>query len=112
MTVTTEYQPVYCRRDKIVITVRMQIIAASFLLAALLAKVWIKIETTDMGYRLARERQFRIDYDQERRELELQRSILLRADNLTQKASVRLKLGPLNPKQARRISMQKRLKEA
>lgn len=106
MAVCLNYQSVYCRRDRIVISVRMQIFAAVLLLLALVGKVWIKIETTDLGYQLARERELKISYDMERRELELQRSVLLRTDNLTRTASERLGLSALDPQQARRITLQ------
>lgn len=111
MALCLNYQSVYCRRESIVISVRMQIFAASILLIALVAKVWIKIESTDIGYQLAKERQMRIAYDMERRELELQRSVLLRTDNLTEAARDRLGLQPLNPKQARRIVVHAQLQE-
>ena len=104
MAVCLQYQSVYSRRDNIVISVRMQILAAMLLLAALVGKVWIKIETTDLGYQLARERDLRTTLEMERRELELQRSVVLRTDNLTRQAQQKLGLVALNPKQARRIS--------
>lgn len=106
MAVCLNYQSVYCRRDRIVITVRMQIAAAVLLLLALVGKVWIKIETTDLGYQLARERDLKIAYDMERREYELQRSVLLRTDNLSRTAGQRLGLTTLDPRQARRIAVQ------
>lgn len=106
MAVCLEYQSVYCRRDKIVISVRMQIAAAVLLLCALVGKVWIKIETTDLGYQLAKERALNLSYDMERREYELQRSVLLRTDNLSLVAKQKLGLLPLDPANARRITLQ------
>ena len=105
MAVCLEYQSVYSRRDKVVISVRMQIVAAALLLCALVGKVWIKIETTDLGYQLAKERELKVSLDMERREYELQRSVLLRTDNLSRVAQQKLGLMPLNPANARKISL-------
>ena len=103
MAVCLEYQSVYSRRDKIVISVRMQVIAGALLLLALVGKVWIKIETTDLGYQLSREREMRTTSEMEKREYELQRSVLLRTDNLTRVAQRKLGLQQLDPAQARRM---------
>jgi hypothetical protein len=56
------------------------------LLALLGVKVWAKLEATDLGYSLARERQKTVALDMERRELELQRSVLMRPDSLSRSA--------------------------
>ena len=103
MAVCLEYQSVYCSSRERASSLKGQIICATLLLLALLSKVWIKVESTDIGYQVARERQRTISLDMERRELELQLSVLLRADNLTTAAQKRLGLGTLNPRQARRI---------
>lgn len=104
MAVCLDYQAVYCRKTNFMISVRVQLFAALLLLCALSAKVWIKIESTDLGYRLAKERQITIELDMERRELELARSVLLRPDNLTRVSKQRLGLDLLNPEQARRMN--------
>ena len=104
MAVCLDYQAVYCRNSKISISVRTQLITALLLLAALSTKVWIKIESTDIGYRLAKERQTTISLDMERRELELARSVLLRPDTLTRMSKERLGLDLLRPEQARKIT--------
>lgn len=103
MAVCLDYQSVYCRKSNVAISVRTQLLAAVFLLLALSSKVWIKIESTDIGYRLAKERQMTIDLDMQRRELELARSVLLRPDNLTKMTKARLGLGFLRSEQARKI---------
>lgn len=102
MAVCLEYQAVYYKRREAV-SFRLQVVATVLLLAALAVKVWIKIESTDLGYQVARERQKTVALDMERRELELQVSVLSRADSLRSMAQKRLGLGPLNPKQARKI---------
>jgi hypothetical protein len=103
MAVCLEYQAVYYSKRESLVSMRTQIIAALLLLAALCCKVWIKVESTNLGYDLAKERQKTIAMDMERRELELQLSVLLRADTLGRLAHTRLGLDPLNVKQARKI---------
>jgi hypothetical protein len=103
MAVCLNYQAVYYRKDSLLISSAVQIGAAILLLAALITRVWLSIETTEIGYRLARERQKTVEMDMERRELELQLSVQLRPDNLTERAGKRLGLKPLNPEQARKI---------
>ncbi|MDC0358207.1 hypothetical protein OAO01_05265 [Oligoflexia bacterium] len=103
MAVCLDYQSVYAPRHKIVISVRMQLFAAVFLLVSLAAKVWIKVETTQVGYELAQRRELAVQYDMQRRDLNLQLSILLRPDNLSKMAQERLGLVPLDPRQARKI---------
>ena len=103
MSVCLEYQSVYYKKRESALTLKWQVIATSLLLVALIGKVWIKIECTDFGYRVAREMQKTVALDMQRRELELQLSVLLRADNLTSTAQKRLGMVPLNPKQARKI---------
>lgn len=103
MAVCLDYQAVYSRRDVLVISVRTQLLLALSLLMLLGFNVWLKISITDVGYQLAKERKHTVDLDLSRRELELERSVLLRSDHLESVASKRLGLRPLSPSQARRI---------
>lgn len=103
MAVCLDYQSVYTRRREIKISMRLQLVAGLLLLAVLCCKVWVKVASTDVGYQLARLRQQAVSLDMERRELELQLSVLLRTDNLARMARDRLHLAPLDPRQARRI---------
>ena len=103
MAVCLDYQSVYHRRRSFVLSVRLQIIAASLLLLVLVGKVWIKIETTNLGYQLAEQRQRTIEYDMQRRELNLQLSVLMRPDNLERLAHERLGLETLDAQRARKI---------
>ena len=103
MAVCLDYQTIYYRRQPAFISVRWQILACLLLLTALAGKVWIRIESTDYGYRLAKERQRTVALDMERRELELQLSVLLRPDNLAAQAKKRLGLVALNPKQTWKV---------
>ena len=103
MAVCLDYQAVYCQREGVAGNWCLLCLAAMTLLLALVFRVWIKIETTDVGYRLAHEREQTISFDNTRRDLELQLSLLKRQDYLTQRAKATLGLQPLNPNQARKI---------
>lgn len=104
MSVSLDYQLVYNRRKSVVVPVQWQIAAVLLLLLSLGFRIWVKIESTDAGYELARERQTTVALDMERRELELQRSLLLRPDALSKEAQKRLGLEPLKVGQARKLS--------
>jgi hypothetical protein len=86
MAVCLQYQSVYVRRDAVAGSLRIQIATAIALLLVLGARVWVKLEATDVGYQLARERSRTVELDMQRRELELQRSVLLRPDSLAASA--------------------------
>lgn len=86
MAVCLQYQSVYVKREAAVVSLRVQVVAAMALLLVLGARVWMKLEVTDVGYQLARERSRTVELDMERRELELQRSVLLRPDSLATSA--------------------------
>ena len=103
MSVCLDYQAVYQKRRTIVVSVRTQLIAAIFLLLALAFKVWLRVESTNLGYLIGKEKQITVELDMERRELELQLSVLKRGDNLSRQANIQLGLLPLNPRQARKI---------
>lgn len=103
MAVCLDYQSIYYNRRSFVLSIRLQIIAAALLLLVLIGKVWIKIETTNLGYQLAEQRQKTVEYDMQRRELSLKLSVLMRPDNLALAAQERLNLEPLDPERARKI---------
>lgn len=103
MAICLDYQAVYCVRQETGVSMRAQIFAALILLVALSAKIWIKVVNTDLGYQLARERNKTVTLDMERRELELQLSVMMREDNLVQMAKERLGLARLDGKQALRL---------
>ena len=103
MAVALDYQTIYVRRKPVSFPVSWHIAAGIFLFAALTAKVWITIECTEQGYKLARARQEAVNLDMERRELELHQSVLLKPDNIVMRAHKQLGLQPLNPAQAKRI---------
>lgn len=77
--------------------------ACVLLFLALSLKVAVRVSSTDLSYRLARETQLAIDYDIERRDLELQLTVLKRPDTLQRMAEQRLGMRPFNPDQARYI---------
>ena len=99
-----DYQSVYCQKQEKVSTWSLTLAASLLLLLALSFKIWIGIAGTSLGYELAEERERTVAYDMERRDCELQLSILLRPDNLTRRAREQLGLGVLDPKQARRMT--------
>lgn len=65
----------------------MVFFACLFLLGAFCLRVWIKLEKTDLGYRLARERNYTVKLDMERRELEMKLSVAKRPDVVRSRAS-------------------------
>ena len=99
------YQSVYQRKERVVISVRTQVIGALLLLLVLSCRIWMKLESIDLGYQLADARKQTVELDMQRREFELQRSLLVRPDNLAKLARDRLKLVSLNPNQARRVNI-------
>jgi hypothetical protein len=104
MAVCLQYQSVYVKREAAAVSVRMQVIAAVALLLVLGARVWTKIQATDLGYQLARERSKTVELDMERRELELQRSVLLRPDSLSKSARQMGQLQEHSPQNTLRIA--------
>ena len=104
MSVSLEYQLVYNRKRSVTVPLHLQIVAVALLLFSLSARIWVKVENTDAAYRLARERQAAVSLDMERRELELQVSLLLRPDALAREAQKRLGLGNLKAGQARKLA--------
>ena len=108
MAVCLEYQMVYRRREARSVPLRTQIVLASLLLFALAYKVWLHIASTDLGYQLSQERSKTVELDMQRRELELQFSILMRPDNLRQTAEKRLGLVYMSPAQMRKVTYRAR----
>ncbi len=92
MAVCLQYQSVYVKREATRVSGKVQLLGAFVLLGLLGVKVWAKLEATDLGYTLARERQKMVTLDMERRELELQRSVLMRPDSLAKSARERVGL--------------------
>lgn len=104
MAVCLQYQSVYVRRESKAVSARVQILAAVVLLGVLGARVWVKLEATDLGYQMAHERQRTVELDMERRELELQRSVLLRPDSLAKSAREMAQLSEHSPGRTLRVS--------
>jgi hypothetical protein len=104
MTVCLQYQSVYVKKEVKTTSTRMQLLAAVVLLGVFAVRVWAKLEATDIGYQVARERQQMVKLDMERRELELQRSLLLRPDSLSRAARERVGLSEHNLEQTITVS--------
>jgi len=77
---------------RIHISLKAQAFAAFLFAAALGAKVWVRMEMTDLGYNLAEARKVTIQLDMKRREAELKLSILHRRDHLLKMANEKLGL--------------------
>jgi len=106
MAVCLDYQAVYSAQKGILVSVPVQIGAAILLLMALSFKIWVKYETTGLGYQLAKERQATVAYDMERRELELHLSILKRPDRLAATATQKLGLQPHSSSRFKRVGLE------
>jgi hypothetical protein len=104
MAVCLQYQSVYVKREATRVSGKVQLLGAVVLLVLLGVKVWAKLEATDLGYSLARERQKTVALDMERRELELQRSVLLRPDNLSKAARDKVGLAEHSLQQTLRVT--------
>ena len=102
MAICLEYQSVLSSRKETSTSLKYHLAASLLLLGALVTRVTIKMETTKVGYELARERSREVELDMSRRELELARSVMYRPDNLSSAARA-LGLTNLNVDQARRI---------
>ncbi len=103
MAVCLEYQFVEAPRQSVLIPFRIQLLAVLFLALALAVKLWTKVETTNLGYEYSRLQREMVTLDMERRELTLQRSVLLRPDALARAAHSRLQLETLDPTRTRRV---------
>jgi hypothetical protein len=104
MAVCLQYQSVYVKREATRVSGKVQLLGAVVLLSLLGIKVWAKLEATDLGYSLARERQKTVALDMERRELELQRSVLLRPDNLSKAAHDKVGLAEHSLQQTMKVA--------
>lgn len=102
MAVCLEYQAVYLDRNQALTSIRRKFLAAALLFSVLLGRVWVKIETTSLGYSLAREHDITVALENEKSELELKKSVLLRRDVLTAEGT-KLGLKPLSYRQARTL---------
>jgi hypothetical protein len=87
MAVCLQYQSVYVRRESKAVSARVQILAAVVLLGVLGARVWVKLEATDLGYQMAHER-----------------SVLLRPDSLAKSAREMAQLSEHSPGRTLKVS--------
>ena len=104
MAVCLEYQAVYQGRTRAFSSWYCLMGACSILFLALAIKVAVKIQITNNGYSLAQAEQHSMVLDTERRDLELQLSVLKRKDRLGQQAKSRLDLNSFTPAQTRYIN--------
>ena len=99
-----DYQLVYLSKQETFHSWSLFLVASLFLLLALGFKIWIGQNITSLGYQLAQEREMAVDYDMQRRELELQLSVLSRPDNIAQRAQEVLGFGDMDPVRTRKIT--------
>jgi hypothetical protein len=86
MAVCLQVQSVFVGSDQRRLSARWNVVAGVALFAALALRVWTQLEVTELQRQLSQERQLTVTLDMERRELELQRSLLLRPDSLARSA--------------------------
>lgn len=108
MAIALDYQTVYCANHARSRSLRWHAIAALLLVCSLATKIWVKLEITDLGYQLSSEKSRSMALDMERRELELQRSVLLREDRLTASAAERLRFSVPQKAQILRLGAESR----
>jgi hypothetical protein len=104
MAVCLEYQSVLAKPKQEHLPIKVQVAVVVILAVALASRIWVKHECTDLGYKLAEEKEFTIALDLKRRELELEHSVLLRRDSLENQANSRLKLMEPHPDQIIQIN--------
>ncbi len=105
MSVCLSYQSVYCDRYSSASSVRCRVGALILLLAVFAFKVMIKVQETDLGYALSQERERATELTLDKRELQLQLSVVTRPDLIREEAREQLGLEDLRPEQARRVTV-------
>lgn len=103
MAVCVDYQPVYFRTKSRSSAASWQVLIASCLLAVLLTRVWLRSETTELGYHLSDLRKETIELDLVRRELTMQLSVLTRPDSLAERGKRELGFAELKSSQLRSV---------
>lgn len=104
MAISLDYQLVSYRRKPIRVPLKLTLTFGIILFVASSARVAISIASTDIGYKMAQQREKTVALDMQRRELELERSVLLKHDILSARARTQLALETLKPSQARKLA--------
>jgi cell division protein FtsL len=99
----TSYQEIYLDRLVAVRPWSCTVILSFVLFAVLVFKVWVHMQARDLGYELAEARAISRDLDMQRREFELQRSVLVRPDYLASAAQNQLGMAALTSDRVRRV---------
>lgn len=87
-------------------SVAFAVFSGMLVLVTLVFRIWANIESTELGYELAKSRSQYVQLDLERREFELQRSVLMRNAHLRRRAKIELGLEPLRPDQGKHVLIQ------
>ena len=96
MSVSLQYQTVYCPREKVVKPATWTFLSVLLLLLVLVFKIWVKVSIVDLGYEIALVKKNSEAVLMQIRELELQKSVLLRQDKIQSEAE-KIGLEKLDP---------------
>lgn len=100
MSVSLQTQKVYCSREKVMKPISLTLCCTFLLVMILIFKIWVNMSIVDLGYDMSSLNK-RSDYlKTAKSELELQQSLLLRADRIKYLAKAELGLDTLSPAQA------------
>jgi len=103
MAVCLDYQTVYLRRESSSLGWHLSVASGVILLGTLVGQIWIRTEVTDVGYHISEQQRIQSQLTTERQELELERIVLHRPDNLAERGRKVLGLHPAQKDQMFRI---------
>jgi len=86
MAVCLDYQTVYLRRESSSLGWHLTVASIVILFGTLMGQIWVRTEVTDVGYQIAEQQRLQGQLTVERQELELERIVLHRPDNLAKRA--------------------------
>ncbi len=98
MSISLQYQTVYCPRERVMKPVTAWALSISLLIVVCIFKISLKASAVEYGYDLADYKKLNQTMIKEKNELELQKAILLRADHFKAKA-LALGMQNISPKQ-------------
>jgi cell division protein FtsL len=104
MAVCLDYQTVYLRKQPVSLVWHINVAASVVILGAIVTRIWLRNEATELGYQIAREQQLLVDVTKERQDLELHKVVLHRPDALAERAEKELGLKPLQKGRVFKIS--------
>ncbi len=90
MAVCLDYQTVYLRRESSSLGWHLCVASGVILIGTLMGQIWVRTEVTDLGYQIAEQHRLQGQLTMERQELELERIVLHRPDQLKERAAKKL----------------------